>query len=98
MASVWENNIIRRQKHGLLNNKVGSKDIWIFFYENHGLTALEICKFFDNNKMIFLWSKKSHFEKTTKVILQKSRLERNVEFLTRIMGYPFGNMQIFRLQ
>ena len=31
--------------------------------KNHGLTPFKICKFFDHNKMSFVWSKKAPFEK-----------------------------------
>ena len=33
--------------------------------QNHGLTRLKICKFFDYSKMSFLWTKKPPFDKTT---------------------------------
>ena len=33
--------------------------------ENHGLTRCKICKFFDYSKMLFLWTKKPPFDKTT---------------------------------
>ena len=33
--------------------------------ENHGLTSFKICKFLDDSKMSFLWSKKPPFDKTT---------------------------------
>ena len=32
---------------------------------NHGLTRFKICKFFDYNKMSFLWTNKPPFGKTT---------------------------------
>ena len=35
------------------------------FDENHRLIPLEKCQFFDHSEMIFLSSKKTHFEKTT---------------------------------
>ena len=61
------------------------------FEQNHGLTPLEICKFFDYSKMTFLSSKKPPFEKTTSsddktnVYFTESWLERYLEYLTRIM-------------
>ena len=33
--------------------------------ENHGLTRFKICKFLDDSKMSFLWTKKPPFDKTT---------------------------------
>ena len=60
--------------------------------QHHGLTSLKICKSFDHNKMSFLWAKKPFLRKqhyqTTKPrsLLEKRRLERYLEILTRIMG------------
>ena len=33
--------------------------------QNQEITPFKICKFFDHNKMSFVWSKKALFEKTT---------------------------------
>ena len=55
---------------------------YLKFLTNHGLTPLEIGKFFDYSKMTFLSSKKPPCEKTTssdnntKVSFTKSWLER----------------------
>ena len=63
------------------------------FEKNHELTPLEKCQFFDHSEMTFLSSQKTHFEKTTSsdekprsLFTEKKRLERNLEYLTRIMG------------
>ena len=77
--------------------KVSFTENWVLmksgmFDQNRGLTPLEICKFFYHSKTTFLSSKKSPFRKkgyqTTKLRspLQKTRLKRNVEVLTRTMG------------
>ena len=50
---------MKRQYQGLFYRKVGS-----IFDKNHGLTPLEIHKFFAYSKITFLWSKKPPFEKT----------------------------------
>ena len=42
-----------------------ARKIFGFDDENHGLTRFKICKFFDNSKMSFLWTKKRPFDKTT---------------------------------
>ena len=66
---------------------------WEFFYQNHGLTPWEKCKFFDYSKMTFMWSKKPPFGKTTSSddekevsIIPKSRLERHWEFVYQNHG------------
>ena len=72
--------------------KQGGK-IFGTYDQNHGLTRFKICKFFNYNKMSFLWTKKPPFDKTTwsndktKVSCtgQKSGLERYLKLLTRIM-------------
>ena len=60
--------------------------------ENHGLTLFKICKFLDYSKMSIYGLKtllltKQH-DQTTKPrsLVQKSRLERYLELMTRIMG------------
>ena len=61
--------------------------------QNHGLTRFKICKFFDQCKMSFLWTKKPPFHRTTwsndktKVSCrnQKSGPERYLKLLTRIL-------------
>ena len=57
------------------------------------ITRLKICKCFDYSKISFLWSKKLRFEKirssnnnTKMPVLEKCRLERYLELLTRNMG------------
>ena len=74
------------------------------FNQNHLLIPLEKCKFFYYSKMTFMSSKslllgKQYHETTEKrFLIQKSRLERNLEFLTRIMGYwPLWKNAIFLL-
>ena len=53
---------------------------------------LKICQFFNNSKVSFVGAKKPPFKKIsspnykTISLLQKSRLERNLELLTRITG------------
>ena len=76
----------------LLQKKEAWKKFGIF-NQNHWLTPLEKCKFFDYSKMTFMWSKKPPFGKTTSSddkkevsLVPKSRLERHWEFFTRIMG------------
>ena len=63
------------------------------FDQNHLLTSLEKCKFFDYSKMTFMSSKRPPFGKTTSSDDKKeiSNTETqagksNLEFLTRIMG------------
>ena len=57
-----------------------------------GYPLLKICQFFNNSKISFVGAKKPPFEKIsspnykTISLLQKSRLERYLELLTRIMG------------
>ena len=72
------------------------------FNQNHLLIPLEKCKFFYYSKMTFMSSKSlllgKQYHQTTKkrFLIQKSRLERNLEFLTRIMGYwPLWKNAIF---
>ena len=56
-----------------------------------GYPLLKICQFFNNSKISFVGAKKPPFEKIsspnykTISLLQKSRLERYLELLTRIM-------------
>ena len=66
------------------------------------LIPLEKRKFFYYSKMTFMSSKSlllgKQYHQTTKkrFLIQKSRLERNLEFLTRIMGYwPLWKNAIF---
>ena len=47
-----------------LQKKEARKKFGIF-NQNHWLTPLEKCKFFDYSKMTFMWSKKPPFGKTT---------------------------------
>ena len=57
-----------------------------------GNPLFKICQFLNNSKISFLGAKKPPFEKIsspndeTVSLLQKSRLERYLELLTRIMG------------
>ena len=58
------------------------------FDENHRLTHLKKCNFFDYSKMTFLTSKQPSFEKTTSSndnamvsLTEKRRLERYLEIL-----------------
>ena len=57
-----------------------------------GYPLFKICKFINNGKISFVGAKKPPFEKKsspnnkTISLLQKSRLERYLELLTRIMG------------
>ena len=50
----WENNIIKRQNHGLFYRKESWKDISNFWQESWLPAPLKIWKFFDNSKMSFL--------------------------------------------
>ena len=69
-----------------------ARKIFGSFDQNHRLTPLEKCKFFDYSKMTFLSSKKPLFEKTTssndktKVSYTKKYARKISEFLTRIIG------------
>ena len=56
--------MIKRQNQGLLNRKVGQKILGTDD-QNHGLTRFKICKFLEYSKMLFLWTKKPPFDKTT---------------------------------
>ena len=62
------------------------------FDQNDRLTPLEKCQVFDHSEMTFLSSKKTHLRKQhhqTKnrgLFYRKKRLERNLEYLTRIIG------------
>ena len=77
---------------------------YLKFLKNHGLTLLEICKFFDYSKMTFLSSKKPPFEKTTSsndktnVYFTEKLARRILEIFDESWFNPFGNRQIFRLQ
>ena len=59
-----------------------------------GYPLFKICQFFNNSKISFVGPKKPPFEKIsspnykTISLLEKSRLERYLELLTRIMGEP----------
>ena len=52
------------EPRSLLQKKEARKKLRIF-NQNHWLTPLEKCKFFDYSKMTFMWSKKPPFGKTT---------------------------------
>ena len=76
----------------LLQKKEAWKKFGIF-NQNHWLTLLEKCKFFDYSKMTFMWSKKPPFGKTTSSddkkevsLIPKSRLERHWEFFYQNHG------------
>ena len=63
------------------------------FKQNHWLTPLEKCIFFDYSKMTFMWSKKPPFGKRTSSddkkevsLIPKSRLERHWEFFYQNHG------------
>ena len=57
-----------------------------------GYPLFKICQYFNNSKISFFGAKKAPFEKIsspndeTISLLQKSRLERYLEILTRVMG------------
>ena len=71
----------------LLQKKEARKKFGIF-NQNHLLTPLEKCKFFDYSNMTFMSSKKPQHHQAikTRSLIPKSWLERHFEFLTRIMG------------
>ena len=70
-----------------------ARRIFGIFGQNHGLTPLKICKFFDYSKIIFPsrtmppCEKKDHQTTKPRSLLQKTEeIERNKEFLIRLMG------------
>ena len=76
---------------------------WGIFYQTHGLTPLEIWKFFDYNKMTFLVYKASFWE--NKIIKRQNqglfykKLGSNEIWNVWPESWvnPFGNMQMFWL-
>ena len=99
MSFLWtknplfvKKNIMKGQNQSFLYRKIGSQDIFGTYDQNHGLTRFKISKFFHYRKISFLWTKKPPFDKkhdqTTKrrSLVQKSRLQRYLELMTRIMG------------
>ena len=71
------------------------KKIFGIFYHNHGLTLFENANFWTIEKRHFYrikslpLRKQNHETTIPRSLLQKGRLERYLEFLTRIMGSPF---------
>ena len=77
---------------------------WPFLSQNHGLTPLEKCEFFDVLNFLFLQLRKAFFlsrislKKFSRPILpKKKKLEKIAIFGSKPWVYPFGKMSIFRL-
>ena len=89
-----------------LNVSFGEKQgrkVFETFDQNHELTPSEICKFFNFSKMSFyrlnsLLLRKEHHQTTKpRSLLQKSRLERYLEFLTRITSQQVWKLRRMNL-
>ena len=63
-ASLWQNNIIKRQNEGFLYRKVSSNDIWNLWPVSW-VNPFKNMQSFRYSRMSFLWTKKPPFDKIT---------------------------------
>ena len=96
-------NIVKRPFPGLycLRKKKGEK--WPFLDQNHGLTTLEKCQFFDFLNFLFLQPRKAFFRfrissKTFSwpILPKKTQVGKMAFFGPKPWVNPFGKMSIFR--
>ena len=73
----------KRYFPGLYCKKIKKLKKWPFFDQNHGLTPLQKCQFFDVLNFLFLYPRRGFF---------RSRISDKKPWVN-----PFGKMSIFRL-
>ena len=96
-------NIVKKYFPGLYCLKKKKLKKWPFLDQNHGLTPLEKCQFFDFLNFLFLQPRKAFFlcQNIVKdIFLSFIALKKNLKnghFWTKTLGLPFGKMSNFRI-
>ena len=93
----------KRYFPGLYCKKIKKLKKWPFFDQNHGLTPLQKCQFFDVLNFLFLYTRRAFFALEYRkrhfpgLYCLKKKVGKMAIFGQKPWVNPFGKMSIFRL-